>query len=118
MYVHATHLLLLTDGGLTGYLCVYCRQIERDPDPENTKQRAKHFEALVKVKEKKDMDPIYNELIRGGTSSKQRRKQPHYANMGTAEPDQRDTHLAKTLGIDVASSTSKDTDTKAQEGQE
>eukprot|EP01138_Halocafeteria_seosinensis_P014316 gb/GECG01014616.1/.p1 GENE.gb/GECG01014616.1/~~gb/GECG01014616.1/.p1 ORF type:complete len:171 (+),score=30.17 gb/GECG01014616.1/:1-513(+) len=78
------------------------RNIERDPDPEHSRKRAKEFGALLKSKENKDMDPIYHDLIRGGASSKPRRKQAVYGKLGSLETDQRDIELAKSLGIDVS----------------
>ena len=48
------------------------------------------------------MDPIYHDLIRGGTTSRPRRRQALYGKLGSLETDQRDIELAKSLGIDVS----------------
>jgi hypothetical protein len=85
-------------------------QIERIPDQRAAKQRAAEFGKFLQVSDSKEMDNIYTDLLRGGSSSPAKRRQAVYGKLGAAERAERNAKLTQQYGLDTTKAASETTE--------
>ena len=76
-------------------------QIERIPDQRAAQKRVAEFGKFLQVSDSKEMDDIYTDLLRGGSSSPAKRRQAVYGRLGAAEQAQKEAKLVQQYGLDA-----------------